>query len=63
MVDTGCGLFAMLIFLLGVGAGAVLIYVPSSFQIARLRRKLESAQAKNWMRAPRGEDGFCSPVG
>jgi len=44
MVNEACGLFGLLMFLLGAGVGAVLIYVPYGFKIANLRRKLEKLQ-------------------
>jgi len=44
MVNEGCGLLGLLVFLLGAGVGVVLTYLPYSFQVAKLRRKLEKLQ-------------------
>jgi len=38
-----CGLLGLRMFLLGAGVGVVLTYLPYSFQVAELRRKLEKA--------------------
>ncbi len=44
MDKEGCALLGSLMFLLGAGVGVVLTYLPYSFRIAKLRRKLEKLQ-------------------
>jgi len=41
MNNEGCGPLSFLMFLLGAGVGVVLTYLPYSFRVAKLRRKLE----------------------
>jgi cell division protein FtsB len=45
MVEMECGLLGLLVFVAGLGAGAVLTYIPFSFQVAKLQRKLKRLQS------------------
>ncbi len=39
--NIGFDLLALLTFVLGMGVGTVLHYIPLSYRVAKLRRKLE----------------------
>jgi len=39
--NIGCDLLALLTFVLGMGAGTVLTYIPLAYRVAKLRHKVE----------------------
>ena len=45
-----CDALALVLFLLGVGGGAALTYVPLTLRLWKLRQRLERVQAKSLAR-------------